>query len=333
VKILSIKLRAIGDTVIWTSALQDLRRAFPNAEIHTLTYAANEPVLREHPAVTVQHYLQTKSRWELVRTLWSFRAQKFDWLLGFHATTSLCKWAWLAGAAKRSIHHHSWTQTPSGSVPIPRAGQLEDAIARDHRVLQAIGVTGKAAPTHIYLTTTEVQTAEDKIALGIIAAKGNPKLPRYLFLPGASHDLRRYPKDQWLPLAEKIKDRYQPVVIVDEPLSRELGLGEECRKRGIPLFDRSTLREFMALISRGERALANDSGPAHIAVALDIKTSFVFGPGCVGDWHPYDKTQHPLYRIEVPCRAEGPRDKPEFQFCTVDKCSHHRCMRELKVDL
>jgi heptosyltransferase II len=334
VKLLAVKLRAIGDTVIWTSALADLRRAYPSAEIHTLTYALNEPVLLGHPAVTVQHYLQSKSRWELVRALWSFRRQKFDWLLGFHATTSLCKWSWLAAAGKRALHHHSWTRTPSGSVTIPQAGQLENAIARDHRVLEAMGVNEKrATPTHIQLTAKEVQMAEDKITLGIIAAGGNPKLPRYLFLPGASQHLRRYPKDRWLPLAEKMKQegRYQPVVIVDQPLSRELNLTDECRARKLPFFDQSSLRDFMGLISRGERALANDSGPAHIAVALGVRTSFVFGPGCVGDWHPYDKTQHPLFRIEVPCRAEGPRDRSEFQFCTVNECGHHRCMRELIV--
>lgn len=333
-KILAVKLRAIGDTVIWTSALQALRQAYPQAEIHALSYAPNAAVLEHHPAINVAHYLPAKSNTALARTLMRFRRERFDWLLGFHATTSLCRWAWLAGAARMALHHHSWRRTPSGSVPLPNAGELEDAITRDLHVLEAMGVAEPGRPpTHIHLTALEAEMAERRMREAIEAIGGHPGLARFIFLPGAGHHLRRYPKDLWLPLAEQMRGegRYQPIVIVDQTLSRELELRRECDARRLPLIDQGSLREFMGLVSRGKRALTNDSGPGHIAVALGLKTSFVFGPGCVGDWHPYDKGEHPLYRVAVPCRAEGPRDREEFQFCTVDQCEHHSCLR--KIDL
>lgn len=330
-KILAIKLRAIGDTVIWTSALQSLRDHFPSAEIHTLTYAGNSAVLRDHPAVSREYYLEGKGNAELVQKLWSLRRERFTWLSGFHATTSLCRWAWLAGAQKMALHHHSWSNSPRGSVNIPHAGQLEDAIARDHRVLEAMGVSGPPAPTRIWIAEEESNRAEAKFP----SQASSSSKPRFAFLPGAGHHLRRVPKEMWLPLAARMarEGNYQPVVIVDEPLSRELNLAEECRKIGVPLLNNGSLREFMALISRCEKALANDSGPGHIAVALGVRTTFAFGPGCVGDWHPYDKVKHPVLRVRVECRAQGPRDLEQFQFCTVNECSHHSCMRQLKLEL
>jgi hypothetical protein len=33
----------------------------------------------------------------------------------------------------------------------------------------------------------------------------------------------------------------------------------------------------------------------------------------------------------VDCRLNGPRDNERFQFCTVDECSHHKCLRCLTV--
>lgn len=333
VKILAVKLRAIGDTVIWTSALEGLRVAFPSAEIHVLTYASNAAVLENHPAVDVRHYLQSPSRWELMRTLWTLRREGFAWLLGFHATTSLCRWAWLAGARKVALHHHSWTHTPRGSVAVPHSGTLENALKRDHRVLEAMGLAQTIAPTKIYLTPDERKWAAEQIQREILRHGGNPRLPLSVFLPGAGHHLRRYPKDLWLPLVRRTQQegRYQPVVIVDQALSQELQLREECDRLNIPLLDQGTLREFICLVSGAEVALANDSGPGHIAVALGVKTSFVFGPGCVGDWHPYDRVAHPLWRVAVSCRDEGPRDREEFQYCTVNECSHHRCMRLITI--
>lgn len=334
-KILAIKLRAIGDTVIWTSALQLLRDSFPEAEVHTLTYASNAAVLKDHPAAKFQHYLKGHTHLELLKMLWSLRRERFAWLLGFHATTSLCRWAWLTGASKVALHHHSWARTPRGSVPVPHAAELEDAITRDSRVIEAMGLKVGRPKTRIFISSFESDASEALVRARIVQSGGDIKLPRYLFLPGAGHKLRRLAKDMWLPLAEKMlfDKRYQPMVVVDEALSKELGLREDCQRLGLPLFDQGNLREFMALVSRGERALANDSGPGHIAVALGLKTSFVFGPGCGGDWHPYDKREHPLFRVDVPCRAEGPRDREQFQYCTLNECSHHRCMREQKIDI
>jgi ADP-heptose:LPS heptosyltransferase len=335
VKILAIKLRAIGDTVIWTSALQSLRKAYPSSEIHTLTYSSNSAILEHEPYVDVQHHLHSKSSWELARKLWSLRALGIDVFLGFHATTSLCRWAWLTGAKQTVLHHHSWAFTPRGSLPVPHAGELEDVITRDHRVLQALGVKGAIPPTSLTLTAQESQEAESQMRAGIERADGDADRPRFLFLPGGSYSLKRYPKDQWLPLAIQMREagRYQPVVIVDQALSRELDLPGECSRAGLPLFDRGSLRESVSLISRGERALSNDSAPGHIAVALGVKTSFAFGPGCIGDFHPYDRKIHPLFRVDVSCRAKGPRENDAFQYCTVQECAHHRCMRELKIDL
>lgn len=334
-KILAIKLRAIGDTVIWTSALSALRRAEPQAEIHVLTYASNRAVLDNHPAVDRLHLLSGKGRLELIRTLMGFRQEGFDWVLGFHASTSLCRWAWLAGGTKRALHHHSWTQTPRGSVTIPSPGRLEDAITRDYRVLEAMGVQIQHQPTSLHFSVMESEQAEESMREGIRAVGGNEGKPRQLFLPGAGHALRRYPKDLWLPVIEKVIQAglYQPVVIADAALSQEWSLQEDCKRLGVPLFDKSSLRQFMALVSRGQRALANDSGPGHIAVAAGLKTSFLFGPGCVGDWHCYDPHIHPVLRAEVPCRAQGPRDQELFQFCTVERCDHHSCMRSLKVTI
>lgn len=332
-KVLAIKLRAIGDTVIWTSALSALRHAQPEAEIHVLTFSGNRAVFENHPAVDRLHLLPGKGRLQLIRFLFLLRRERFDWVLGFHATTSLCRWAWLVGGRKLALHHHSWAYTPRGSVPIPSPGRLEDAIARDYRVLEAMGLNVAREPTSLHFSAMESEQAEARMREAIRAVGGNEGRPRRLFLPGAGHVLRRYPKDLLLPLIERVsrEGRFQPVLLADAELSREWDLGSECNRLSVPLIDKTSLREFMVLVSRGQAALANDSGPGHIAVAAGLRTTFIFGPGCAGDWHCYDAAVHPVIRTKVPCRFHGPRDRELFQYCTVESCSHHSCMRILPV--
>ncbi len=334
-KIIAIKLRAIGDTVIWTAALDSLRAQYPDAVIHVLTHPINVAVLENSKAVDEIHTVVAGSKFALLKALWRLRSESFDWLLAFHATKSLCQWAWLAGAVKLVLHHHSWAYTPRGSERLDQPGALVDAIARDLEVLKAMGFEPKRMPTHIEIKTTEREWAENVVATRITGCGGDPSKPRYVFLPGASHHLRRYPRDLWLPLLERVKSagQYEPLVMCDADLAKQWNLVDECKRLNIPLFAKGSLREFITLVSRAQSALANDSGPGHIAVACGLKTEFIFGPGCVGDWFPYEGTNNSVHRIQVPCRLQGPSHLERFRFCTVDQCDHHSCLRKLTVPL
>lgn len=334
-KILVIKTRAIGDTVIWTSALAALRKAYPEAEIHALTYGMNRDILLNSLLIDKLHLVDAKSKTDFIKKLWQLRKEKFDLLLGFHVSGSLCKFAWLTGAKDIVLHHHSLQRTPFlSSKKVPHAGELEDAITRDYRVLEAIGLnTAKHELTQIDLKSEEKEFAQKLTREKIIAAGGDPDKKRFVFLPGASYSLKIYPKDLWVQTVKKIRDEgvYQPLILCDQKLSKEWNMPALCKELGMPLIDDVSLRQFISLISTGSVTLSNDSSPGHISVALDVRTHFLFGPACIGDWFCYDPNRHTYHRVDVPCRIHGPRDREQFQFCTVTECSHHSCMR--KIDL
>jgi len=196
-----------------------------------------------------------------------------------------------------------------------------------------MGIPVKRPLTRIELDSSEGVEAEKIIREAIEARGGDPGKPRYLFLPGASHPLKRFPRQKLLRLAADVASEgsYQPVVLADSALSREWELPVHCRRLGLPLIDHLALREFIACVSRGTRAVSNDSGPAHIAVALGLRTVFLFGPTSAGEWHPYDREMHPLMRLTVPCRTNGPQDNELFRTCGNAACTHQNCMQDLVV--
>ena len=116
-------------------------------------------------------------------------------------------------------------------------------------------------------------------------------------------------------------------MLVDRELSEQWNLRKVCGEFNIPIIDDVSLREFMSLIAQCEKSICMDSSPLHFSVALGLKTYCLFGPGCVGDWHPYDKKHHKVFRLDVDCRLEGPRDQEQFQYCTVSSCDHMSCMK------
>ena len=54
-KILIVKLHAIGDLVITTPALRRIREGLPEAELHLLTCEWSAPALENHPAIQQFH--------------------------------------------------------------------------------------------------------------------------------------------------------------------------------------------------------------------------------------------------------------------------------------
>jgi ADP-heptose:LPS heptosyltransferase len=88
----------------------------------------------------------------------------------------------------------------------------------------------------------------------------------------------------------------------------------------VNLAGKTSLREVTALLERAELVIANDSGPMHIAAALDRPLVTLFGPTNAVRTGPYGRSDSVL-RIDIPCSP-----------CYARKCSHQSCLQWLTVD-
>lgn len=333
-KILAVKLRDLGDTALWTHALGALNQALPDSQLDVLVPRLSEPILRHAPGIANVWTVDSNRPLPVFRQLLKLRSQHYDLALGFHVNSSFARMAPLLGAKQIALHHHSWKYNPrAATLKVPRPGNLENAVSRDFQLLEAAGL-GKPPipkPPFIHLTNEEIRWADEQLNPHI----GNgPQKKWAVLLPGARTQTRRYPLDQWLKLLDDFPNQsfappMIPMVCVDSELSANWNLKEVCRSRQIPLFDQLSLRQFIALLSRGTVAVGNDSGPIHIATALGLRTITLFGPGSLGDFHPFDDAGHIALRAQVPCRILGPRDNIPFQYCSLDTCGHLTCLRSL----
>jgi ADP-heptose:LPS heptosyltransferase len=337
-RILVIKLRALGDTILTTAALGELRKAYPQARITCLAPEIWASALHHHPAVDELWSFDTrlkgwKKLWASLKTLIQIRRNKFDLVLGLHVGGTaefFCRWS---GAPLRLAHNHDLLRPNRVSDrPIPNKGKVQPIIQRDLDVLRALGVqpTAEAKPT---LALTHDERAWATRELEKLQAPG-PYLALGL---GASRSTKIWPADFFAELATRwCKETggsalcfYGPNEVLMFQAIKDRAAANATQIVGIS----RKVRESMALMSTCRTFFGNDSGPKHMAAALKIPTVTIFGPEHPLEWHPYDVTQHKYFFIDnLSCRTISVNGQPAW--CGLDVCveQKHRCMHEITVD-
>lgn len=328
-KILVIKTRAMGDTILTSAALTSLGEQFPGAEIHVLVPRVWSSLIENHPNCSKIHRWQKKE--SFLGWVWRIRREKFDVVIALHAGQTSARLARVSGAPVRSVHFHGLNEKNHHStVEISGKGQVKPILQRDHDALRAVGVEKElASSTQVFLTESEQQEGkawfESHSVLG--AREGAPLLALGL---GASRPTKCWPIEKYQELALEWKRRTQgKVLLVVGPSEQELTLGfaDHCA-----VLCEKDLRLTAAILSRCDLFIGNDSGPKHMAVAVGVKTITVFGPENPFEWHPYDRKEHPVvFHDGLSCRASVGPENPAWCGIEVCKKENHRCMKDIQV--
>ncbi len=137
--------------------------------------------------------------------------------------------------------------------------------------------------------------------------------------PGASHAVRRWDKKRFGSVLDEILASGASQVIIFEETKGDSA--EIVTARSVPRVQ-TGIRELMGLIAESDMLLCNDSGPMHIAEALDVPVVALFG-GSRSEWYGPRGEQHSVIRVdEMECR-------PCFDACIF---ATPRCMEGISSD-
>lgn len=331
-KILAIKLRGVSELILWTGALQALRKAYPEAQIDILVPEDMSHVLKGSSLLQKVHLVPITGQTTLIQKFWSLRKEHYDLALAFDATPAVCRWIWLTGAKKICAHDHNRKKKSFWSnIAVDNPGEFADLLHLDAKLLTAIGFSEVVGGPKMFLDETLKQQALNRIDF---AFDGTEKKTKIALMPVADTETKRYPRDQWLQTLDMLRKEKSVVLAVfaDTSTVEAWDLRRECHRRDIRLYDDQDLRRYLATLSWFNLAICNDSVSLHMAASVGVKTLTLFGPGNLGRNHGYNREQHRILRMPVDCRPEGPRDNDRYQFCTLTTCSHHTCLKSIKPE-
>lgn len=342
-RILVIKTRAIGDSVILTGTLRVLREQRP---FHTIDVIARNPgghlleglsfVDRVICISEPKSKIDRLAYWfRLVRRL---RAKRYDMVLVFHSSVRTAFFAKLLRTQIVVANNHDLkSKNWFSDAEVPNRGQVKSIIDRDLDVLRAIGIdsTPENAMPEIKLNASEIKWAEKKIK---DVGHFNKDHLFVFFGIGASRETKRWSPEKFIELAAMLSEKKNAVFVMvtvpeDQPWMHDFNKLLDAKpdlKKCFIILKNISLRHTAAVLSKCRIYIGNDSGVKHIAVALGLPTYTFFGPELPVEWHPYPVDRHPYSFVSgLDCRTENGQ-----HWCSISVCRKHghQCMKNVEIN-
>ncbi len=296
-KILVVNMNYLGDALLTTPALADLRRAFPQARIDTIVGAGAAQVLRGNADLDTVIARHAKAGWGRLRELYQLlRAGRYSTVIYLPPIPGYALMGWLARTPRRV------GQSTRQMNPFLTDRQQVQAAHLADRMRETMPVAPFSMPARRQLTlplaSQSVQAAQALLQKHGIA-------PGTAFLAvnvGATRPQKRWQALAFAQTLDLLPDL--PCVLLgagenDTLLAREV-VSLAQRRDVVDLVGQTDVPVLAALLAQSAALLSADSGPMHIASAVGTPTVALFGstdPGLTG---PYDDRSRVLY-AHLPC--------------------------------
>jgi len=319
-RILLIKPSSLGDVTNALPILRLLRKKYPNAKISWLVAPYCSGLLEGHPdldEVILFDRRRFGTAWknpaaglDLIRFKRDLRRRQFDWVIDLQGLFRSGWLAWMTRAPVRigfaNAREFAWVFY---THRIPIATMEQHAVDRYMRIALAAGCD--EGPIEFSFAVSE----SDRAAVSEMLGDGPPIA---VLLPGANWPTKRWDPEKFEALVGPLHDRFGlRSILAGGPDTIELA---KSIPSAISLAGKTNLTQLVALLERASLVIANDSGPMHIAAALNKPLVTIFGPTNPVRTGPYGRPDS-VVRVDIPCSP-----------CYSRHCSHTSCLRWLGIE-
>ena len=276
--ILIIKPSALGDIVHTLPALRALRKSFPDAEISWLIRPQFAPLLENHPHLTRLIHFDRRflgKAWRnpgALTALFSLfrclRRSNFDAVFDFQGLFRTAFLARVSGCRKRfgradarELSRLFYTHTVKKPLDSPHVVDYYMNLVR------AAG----AAELDVEFTLPRDAAAEKSVKR-LLAANGINSQRYAVLVPGSAHPYKCWPVERFAELAAKLSSEHDLSVIASGGPSEAHLVQSLVESADVPITNvagRTSLAELIALLRDAALVVSNDTGPGHIAAALE----------------------------------------------------------------
>ncbi|MCK5595156.1 glycosyltransferase family 9 protein [bacterium] len=311
----------MGDVIHALPVLTTLKKHYPEAEVAWIVKNKFSDLLTDNPDLTDIIPFDDNSFLQLIKTL---RKRDFDVALDLQGLFRSGILAYFSKASHRigfsriNSRELSCMFSNQRITPPQKAVHVVD---KNLSLLESMGISEYVYDFKIHMSAQDLRFAKEFFVLKKLV----PERDKIIMLnPGAGWPTKCWPAENFLRLADKLtkySNLNAKVIMSWGP--QEKGLMKNIKNdtnNSIAIMPQSTIKQLAATIKSCDLFVGSDTGPTHLAAALEVPVVGLYGPSDPERNGPYG-TKNIIIQKDIPCIS-----------CWKRKCAKIDCMKDISVD-
>jgi len=319
-KILVIKQSAIGDVLLSTPVIENLKHNFPDAEINFLTQNYCKDVLEGNPFLSrVLTYDISKgdSSYCLIKNI---HDQKYDLIIDLFGNPRTAIIVLNSEARYRVGYKFSWRRIAYNIKVKPRSSEVHN-IEFNLDSLRELGLEIITNKPRFFINPVHKEFAEKFFEQNSLSASDAVGIN-----PAGTWPTKVWGIEKYAALAKKLSTDHK--ILVFWGYGNEKAEAEKVKNAAgekAIIIPQLNLKYMGALAAKCRMFITNDTGPMHIAWALGVNVAAIFGPTNSHLQGPISQNSIIIKNESLSCLG--------CNLTRIEDCPYeHSCMRDLSVD-
>jgi lipopolysaccharide heptosyltransferase II len=313
--ILLLRLERVGDLLMVLDAIASVRHAAPDAAIDLVVGEWNEAIAKLVPGVDRVETMNARwlarggsslSHAAMARRAWGWRRRGYDLAINFEGDIRSNVLLGLSGARRRV----GFGMAGGGAM-------LTDCMPFDpatHTRSNALRLVERAfdVPAGSYEAFRPARDAarlavpdEARARAGELLAGVADARPIIVVHAGGGREIKQWSLDRFAEVANRFAASHGAAIVLsgdagDRALVDAVKADLEPTVRCVDLAGRADLVTLAAVLEKASLLVTGDTGPMHMAAALDVPVVAVFGPSDPARWGPFSSRAR-VVRVSLPC--------------------------------
>lgn len=329
-KILVIRLSSIGDVILTTPVLKQLKEKYPDAAVDFLVMKNFKDSIEGIPYID-NLILFDKKENDGYQNITAFGKKlaenKYDYVFDLHSkirSKIISKQIKLSGAKVLVYPKRKWWKSLLVKMKLIKY-HVDDTIVKNYfKPFKKLGLKYRGEELLFAFSPKDLEKVKEYEGLFVMA-------------PGASKETKKWTKKGFGNLAKKLYEKYNIKTVLiggREDIERCDHINKISGGVCINLAGKLSLKESGALLSLAKLMVTNDSGPFHIGRGVGCRTYVIFGP-TDPDMFEYDEKSRLIYKGEKcsPCSLHGNRECRKGHLNCMNKLSEDIILKEIEKDM
>lgn len=296
-KILVIKFGGIGDVLLSTPVLLNIKNYFPEAEIYFLTHTSCRDIFIGNPYIT-GYFTYNFGEPDSKRLLKSMRNQNFDLVIDLFGNPRSASITFFSKAKYRVGFNFRNRKYAYNILIEPRPDTIHN-VEFNLDALRGMGIPIVSNELKFYINDSHKDFADD-----FLVKNGIDKKDIFGILISGGWETKKYKTKDFIELIKKIREKYNMDFLLIWGVEYEK---KECEKikndtgEYVFISPETTLKYSSALIRKCKVIIGNDSGLLHLAVASGVPVLGIYGPTNPVSQGPYGENNLVIRNEKLDC--------------------------------